>query len=116
MKTISVLESALAEIEDGTSILTKNLEKLKLGINKLWTGENRLCESLQVAYNGSDTLDKGISLINKDGIKVLESNMKKINSYSNKIKDVIKLSKDYNGFATNTAFNTTFVYKMEGLY
>ncbi len=110
---ITKLESVLAELEAGTNTLSSGLNTLKTGVNALYLGTNTLANGATSLNNGMLELSNGISTLNKEGISKLVSYSKKINNYSNTLKDLTELSKNYKGYGSNNATNTTFIYKLD---
>lgn len=102
---IEDLLRGINSLKDGSNTLTNGLDELYSGSNKLVNGTNRL-------NSGTKELSNGISTINSEGIKKLSSYATKINSYSNKVKILTNLSKNYNGFTSTNSDNTIFIYKI----
>lgn len=102
---MNTLVSGVTELTSGSNELTSGLNKLQTGSKKFKNGTNSLSK-------GSRELSNGITKINNEGIKKLSSYGSKITNYSNKAKELIRLSKNYNGFASDNSDNTIFIYKV----
>lgn len=110
---ITKLTGALDQIQTGTSTLHNGLEKLGIGVSKLYTGSIELSEGSSSLNEGMDTLTSGIHTLNVEGISKLVDASNQFSNMSTTFKDLVKLSKDYRGYSTNNANNTTFIYKVE---
>ena len=102
---INALVGGITELTNGSNELTNGLNELQTGSKKLKNGTNSLT-------NGSKELSNGIIKINNEGIKKLSSYGSKITNYSNRAKALVRLSKNYNGFASDNSDNTIFIYKV----
>lgn len=112
---INELNYALSELENGANSLGNGLGELKVGVDKLYNGSISLDEGANKLSNGTTTLKNGISKLNKDGINVIYNYSNKFKSYSDKAKEMVELSKEYNGYTSNNAENTIFIYKMQSI-
>ena len=125
--SLNSLENVLTKLEkNGTKEIYNGTVELNNGINKLYDGSNQLYNGSKELLNGTyklktgadslvdgtKKLSDGIKLLNDSGINKLSNYADNINNYSNNIKKLIYLSKEYNGFASNNATNTIFVYKI----
>lgn len=106
------LTNGLKQIKNGTTELSEGLKSAYNGTVLLSNGFEQLNKGIKELNKGTTTLSNGIEKFNKEGIDVLGSYTNKINSYSNNFRKVVKASKNYNGFATNNASNTTLIYKI----
>lgn len=76
--------------------------------------------SLQTMYqavsqinDGALQIAGGITELNKTGINTLTNVANKYNDYSQTIKQLKKLSKDYSGFASHNSDDTKFIFKIK---
>lgn len=106
---------ALIKLEAGSKEINNGLEQVSVGIDKLYNGSVTLTEGTNSLKNGSETLSNGISTLNSEGINKLTESTSKITNYSNKIKKLVKLSKEYKGFSSNNSNKTTFIYKVKSV-
>ena len=102
---LTALVGGISSLKDGSKELTTGLDRLNNGSKELANGTSSLKE-------GSKELANGIIKINNEGIKKLSDYGSKLTNYSHKVKTLIKLSKDYNGFASDNSDNTIFIYKL----
>ena len=135
------LEAATSQLESGSSNLSTKLLELKSGLEQLYAGSSSLTEGLVSANDGANklsngasqldngtktlndgikklnsgtkTLGNGLSEFNNRGIKVLNGYAKTATNYKNKLEALIDLSNEYNGYATDNASMTTFVYQVK---
>lgn len=112
---INTLETNLTAIHAGSSKLSQGLNTAQNGLNKLYDGSVTLNKGATSLKDGINTLSNGVTALNKEGIKVLVKQVTKYNDYGKKFAEMLKLSDSYNGFASNNADNTTFIYKIEGV-
>lgn len=110
---LSQLEEALYEAETGSEQVTAGLTELKSGVAQLSAGAKQLSDGTVEVFNGTESLASGLDQLNKEGINKLSSNGKTVNNYSNKLKTLVRLSKNYNGYSSNSSSNSTFIYKMK---
>ena len=109
------LEEALTEAKDGSSELETGLIDLKNGISKLSVGAKELADGANSAADGTSTLSEGLDKLNSEGINKLSSYGNTASNYANKLKKLVKLSKDYKGYSSNSASNSTFIYKIRSI-
>lgn len=109
------LEEALTEAKDGSSELETGLDDLKNGISKLSVGAKELVDGANRAADGTSTLSEGLDKLNSEGINKLSSYGNTASDYANKLKRLVKLSKDYKGYSSNSASNSTFIYKIRSI-
>ena len=110
---LSQLEEALYEAETGSEQVAAGLTELKSGVAQLSAGAKQLSDGTVEVFNGTESLASGLDQLNKEGINKLSSNGKTVNNYSNKLKTLVRLSKNYNGYSSNSSSNSTFIYKMK---
>ena len=99
------LLNGMTELSNGTTQLDNSTEELLNGTYQLKTGATSI-------KDGTNELTNGINTLNAQGISKLTNYANVANSYSNKIKQLVKMSKEYNGFTSNNSTNTTFIYKI----
>ena len=112
---INNLEEALEEAKKGTTDLNAGLDVLTAGVNLIEEKTKELGTGLNTSLTGTTALTNGLEQINNEGINKLSSTTKTLNYYSAKVKSLVKLSKEYNGYQTSTANNSTFIYKIKSL-
>jgi X-X-X-Leu-X-X-Gly heptad repeat protein len=112
---ITELKDALTKIQGGTSQIDNGLANLTTGINKIYNGSVELKAGAQSLNEGTNTLASGISRLNSEGIKKLTSGINEYNSYSNKLDELMKLSKDYQGYGSDNVTDTIFIYKLKAI-
>ena len=112
---IQTLKEALEAAKDGFLGLTAGLDELKNGVTLLEAGSKELSTGINSALTGTTALEEGLTKINKEGINKLSSYTNTVSNYSSKVKSLVKLSKEYNGYQTSTAKNSTFIYKIKSL-
>ncbi len=110
---LTQLEEALKQAESGSETLNTGLETLKKGVAQLSAGAKLLSTGTVEVFNGTESLASGLDQLNKEGINKLSSYGKTVNNYSNKLKTLVRLSKNYNGYSSNSSSNSTFIYKMK---
>jgi len=106
---------ALNKIEQGTSTLSSKMGELKAGVDKLYNGSNKLTEGTLKLFEGSKTLSQGTIRFNKEGIGKISGYANNIKNYTNKAEDLINLSRKYNGFSSDNANKTIFIYKVKSI-
>lgn len=104
-ENLNTLLGGINSLQKGSSNLTNGLNELAIGSDKLTEGTSKL-------VTGSNELSQGITKINNEGIKKLSGYGNKLVNYSNKVKRLVKLSKEYSGFASDNSDSTIFVYKI----
>ena len=112
---IEELEKVLEEAKTGSLDLTAGLEELKANVTLLEEATTELATGLNTALTGTTVLEEGLTQINNEGITKLSSYTNTVSTYSSKLKSLVKLSKEYNGYQTSTANNSTFIYKIKSL-
>lgn len=112
---LSELEAALGEAKDGSYELEAGLVELKDGISKLSVGAKELSTGANSAADGTLVLSEGLDKLNNEGINKLSSYGNTAGNYVNKLKKLAKLSEDYKGYSSNSASNSTFIYKIRSI-
>ena len=112
---LSELEAALGEARDGSYELEAGLLELKDGISKLSVGAKELSTGANSAADGTLVLSEGLDKLNNEGINKLSSYGNTAGNYVNKLKKLAKLSEDYKGYGSNSASNSTFIYKIRSI-
>lgn len=113
-----LLDTLRAKLEEVKEMKTK-VEYLNASLNEVSIGLTKLSEASSQINTGIASLNdeaikvsQGTSELNSQGIKTLANYTNKIVTYGNKLENLVNLSKSYNGFASNNADNTLFVYKL----
>lgn len=106
---VSELDKALSELKYATSSIYDGTIELENGVNKLYNGGKELNSGSKQLSSGAKTLSNGTKALNKQGINKLTSYANQIKDYSSKIKALTKLSKNYNGYASNNSTSTIFI-------
>lgn len=109
---LNELLDGLKKIKAGNSEISNGLTKLNSGIDKLYNGSLTLKNGVITLDNGISTLKNGIVKVNEEGIDPLSMYSNKLSSYSNSFKNIVLSSKNYKGYASNNATNTTIIYKI----
>ncbi len=112
---MTTLEGALGQLQSGSETLSNGLIALENGISELSNGAVLVAQGSSQLNEGIVTLSNGISTFNKEGINPLYEYSKKAKYYGNKLEALGNLSKEYNGYATNNADNTMFVYMIKSV-
>ena len=111
-QNINTFKTQIATLIGGVNSLQSGSNELTNGLNELSSGSKKLNAGTNSLKDGSNKLSNGIAKINNEGIKKLSSYGTKITNYSNKVKTLVRLSKNYNGFASDNSDNTIFIYKL----
>lgn len=112
VSSISELSSNLSKILYIGTNVSDGLDELKNGVSMLYDGSTMLKDGSIELYNGTKKLTSGIDTLNNDGISVITSYTDKISGYSYKINEMVRLSNNYKGYASDNASNTMFIYKI----
>lgn len=110
---LNQLEEALYEAETGSEQINGGLTELKSGVAQLTAGAKQLSDGTVEVFNGTESLASGLDQLNKEGINKLTAYGQTASNYSNKLKTLVRLSKNYNGYGSNNATNSTFIYKIK---
>lgn len=116
LKQIENLSSYLTKIEElnkGMTEFTSGLKEVKTGLSKLYEASKTLTNGTKDLNTGIKELESGITTFNQKGIKTLSKYGKTITNYKNKAQNLVNMSKEYSGFASSNANNTTFIFKIE---
>ena len=113
---INSMDNASYAIE----VFNNNINNLVGGINTLDEGSNTLTTGLGELSNGAKSLNEGSVLLrdgivklNNEGISRLTNVSNKINNYKYRVKSLVNMSKEYNGYSTNNSSDTMFIYKVK---
>ena len=110
---IDTLNYNLTNVSNGLTNLSGGLQQLKEGTSKLYEGSASLYNGTVEFKTGLSKLSNGISEFNNQGIKRLSNFSYQASDYSYKMKKLIELSENYNGYGSENATKTTFIYKMK---
>ena len=110
--TISIFSNQIGSLVSGIHSLTEGSNTLSSGLRQLYDGSNKLKDGSSQLRDGSNQLKNGVVKINRDGIQKLSSYSSKLVQYSDKVKKLISLSKNYKGFSGKDTSNTIFIYKL----
>lgn len=114
LKTLtSSLTSALTQVQSGTTTISNGLDKVNDGINKIYSGSKTLEDGTSKLVEGTNTLYEGIKTYNTEGINKLSNYKNEIKETTDKIEALKTLSKNYKGYASNNAKQTTFIYSIK---
>lgn len=112
--------NSMDEASYAIEVFNNNINNLVGGINSLDEGSNSLSTGLGELSNGAKTLNEGSVLLrdgivklNNEGISRLTNVSNKINSYKYRVKSLVNMSKEYNGYSTNNSSDTMFIYKVK---
>lgn len=114
----SLLENLTTKLEDvkemqgKVTLLNASLNELSVGLNKLSQVSTEINKGISTLNNGATKISLGTTQLNNQGIKTLVNYSNRIITYSEKIENLVNLSKSYKGFASNNADSTLFVYKL----
>lgn len=114
----SLLENLTTKLEDvkemqgKVTLLNASLNELSVGLNKLSQASTEINKGISTLNNGATKISLGTTQLNNQGIKTLVNYSNRIITYSEKIENLVNLSKSYKGFASNNADSTLFVYKL----
>lgn len=105
-------KEAISSFKDNINNLASGISLLNDGSSNLTNGLVQLSDGATSLNNGTIELRDGIVKLNNDGISKLTSLTSKLDNYRDKIKSIVKMSKDYRGYSTNNAKETIFIYKV----
>ena len=111
-ETIGLFKENINKLVGGVNMLYEGSSKLTGGLQELFDGSNKLVSGSKKIEEGTKTLSDGLSKLDSEGISKLSELASKGSSYSNKIKNITKLSKNYSGYASYNTDNTIFIYKL----
>ena len=114
ISNLNTIESYLSALQtEGTSKVKDGTTNLKNGITELYNGSVELTNGTKILMDSTTLLKNGINKINGEGISKLTGLAEKANTYSNKVKQLVQLSKDYKGYASENANDVMFIYKVD---
>ena len=114
-KMLTSLKTNLVKITNGSSSLNQGLTKLETGVNKLYNGSLILKSGANSLNNGTNTLSQGMNKFNEQGISKLSKSAEVLKNKKNIAEELITLSKNYKGYASNNKDESTFIYKLDAL-
>ena len=100
---------------NGSSSLNQGLTKLEKGVNKLYNGSLTLKSGANSLNNGTSTLSQGMNKFNEQGISKLSKSAEVLKNKKNIAEELITLSNNYKGYASNNKDESTFIYKLDAL-
>lgn len=103
LSNIKALRSETGKLEDNIISIDSNME-IFLKRHCVLNNNSKLY------LDGINNLANGISKFNNEGVTELSKYVSKVNSYSERVENLVKLSKNYHGFASGNADNTSFVF------
>ena len=110
---LNTIEGYLSKLQtEGTSKVKDGAYSLNDGIRELYNGSVELSNGTKILMDGTSTLKNGLNKLNGEGINKLTSLTNTGVNYSNKVKTLVKLSKEYKGYASNNSNDVIFVYKV----
>ncbi len=110
---IDTLNNNLINVSEGLTNLSGGLQQLKMGTEQLYNGSINLYNGTIEYKKGVSKLSNGITNFNNQGIRKLSNFSYQASDYSYKMKKLIELSENYNGYGSDNATKTTFIYKMK---
>lgn len=110
--TITIFKSQLQALKSGSGLLSNGITSLNNGLGELYDGSKQLKNGSTQLNQGTDQLSEGIKKLESEGISKIVSLSNKVLKYSKESKKLIKLSKEYKGFASNNSDSTIFIYKL----
>ena len=112
MDTLTLKLEEVKEMKTKVEYLNASLNEVSNGLTKLSEASSQINAGVASLNDGTIKVSQGTSELNAQGIKTLANYTNKIVTYGNKLENLVNISKSYNGFATNNADNTLFVYKL----
>lgn len=109
VQSIAKLTDALEAVSKGANELDKGIDTLKSGIKKLQTGSKELSTGMNTLNKGITTLSKGTKEFNDKGICKLVNYAEQLKDVSDTAEALVKLSKNYKGYASKNANEIVFV-------
>ena len=110
--SVEAFNNTNKEINNLISTLNTYLGKIESGASKLSNGTKQLKNGVSTLSNKMGELNNGINTFNKQGIMKLSSMTGKVQSVSDDIKALVKLSNEYQSFSIkdkSTKSNTKFI-------
>lgn len=112
--SLEELKTGLSKLQkEGTKPLKEGITNLDEGLLELYNGSVELANGTKVLSDGTNSLNDGINKLNNEGMSKLTNVTATASNYSRKIKNLIKLSKNYKGYSSNNSNDVIFVYKIE---
>ena len=112
LDTLTTKLEEVKEMQGKVTLLNASLNELSVGLNKLSQASTEINKGISTLNNGATKISLGTTQLNNQGIKTLVNYSNRIITYSEKIENLVNLSKSYKGFASNNADSTLFVYKL----
>ena len=112
LDTLRAKLEEIKEMKTKVEYLNASLNEVSIGLTKLYKASSQINTGIASLNDGAINVSQGTSELNAQGIKTLANYTNKIVTYGNKLENLVNLSKSYNGFASNNADNTLFVYKL----
>lgn len=112
---LTSLKTNLTKINNGSSSLNQGLTKLETGVNKLYNGSLTLTKGAKTLNQGAKTLSNGMQKFNSQGINKLSKTAETLKNKKNIADELITLSNNYKGYASNNKDESTFIYKLDAL-
>lgn len=112
LDTLTTKLEDVKEMQGKVTLLNASLNELSVGLNKLSQASTEINKGISTLNNGATKISLGTTQLNNQGIKTLVNYSNRIITYSEKIENLVNLSKSYKGFASNNADSTLFVYKL----
>ena len=103
------LRQGIEKLYGGSSELRGGLSTIVDGVDELVSGTKTLSDGANELDGGASTLSDGASRLNQEGILKLSNYVTEVKKYADKTQELIKLSKDYSGFASSHGGSTMFV-------
>lgn len=93
-----------------------------VAINVVNQAMNETLNSLKVMYqaismidDGANQISSGVGVLNETGIKKLSHITNTYRNYSETVKELKRLSREYKGFSSSNSKNTKFIYKIKSV-
>lgn len=112
LDTLTTKLEDVKEMQGKVTLLNASLNELSVGLNKLSQASTEINKGISTLNNGATKISLGTTQLNNQGIKTIVNYSNRIITYSEKIENLVNLSKSYKGFASNNADSTLFVYKL----
>jgi putative membrane protein len=113
--SLDTLISNIDKLYNGTTTLDNSMTLINTNTKKINAGTKKLSESTKLLKNGSEQLLEGANKFNDEGINELVKYSSIITDKMDTLKDLVNLSKNYNGYASNNSNETIFVYKVDAI-
>ena len=113
--SLDLLVTNIDRLYVGTNSLDKNMTLINSNTKKINQGTKALSENSKLLKNGSKQVLEGANRFNEEGINELVKYSNIISEKVSTVKSLTTLSKNYNGYASNNASETIFVYKVDAI-